>query len=247
MRQATVKSLTRCSQVPLDGTGGPHARLTVGGVDPKTGPVLELVQFPGGLQTVNANANFSSRLLRGDKNCNDSRYHGRAGLGELLHQACHERNVSEAIGRSTSVEFVAFHGQVERIALPVLGDGGHHVHVAADEANSAAARRRARVLDDEVRATRGELHLFDHERPALLGRVRCQSIQHVLGNQAFLRDQLGRKVLQVAGLANEFGQEIDVPLRLDAEAEGVACVMHCRQRLLEPLKFRFRGGFLALG
>ena len=103
------------------------------------------------------------------------------------------------------------HHELEGIHSPILGIGGNHVHVAADESERVCRRSvwgvGARVGDNEVTPALGKTHALHQQRAAIRDAVRLEELEDVRGRQILLGEEsLGRMVLEVLGLADELLQ-----------------------------------------
>lgn len=103
------------------------------------------------------------------------------------------------------------HHELEGIHSPILGIGGNHVHVAADESERVCWRSvwgvGARVGDNEVTPALGKTHALHQQRAAIRDAVRLEELEDVRGRQILLGEEsLGRMVLEVLGLADELLQ-----------------------------------------
>lgn len=95
-------------------------------------------------------------------------------------------------------------------ADPVGGIGSDDVHVAANEGDDAG-RVGARVLDDYVAAALSVGDVGDDEGAAAGGGAEGEEgVEDVAGDAVLLGDQIRGIVLDVAGLADDLGEEGDV-------------------------------------
>jgi hypothetical protein len=213
-------ALTSGFKGPRERAAGAEAGLRVGAVDPDDWAVLQSIHLARGHKLIHADTLDHPVLLINNHHDGHGAREGRALDGELEHELGEQGRVTQAVGRPTPVQLVTLDGQLERVTLPILRVGRHHVQVGADEPNRRSRRRGGRrtlVRDDDVAATLGERHTLYGERPAL-ARVWRQRCKHKVGCIVLAWDQvLRRVVLQGFGDTDKLREQGLVTIRIELD------------------------------
>ena len=190
-----------------------YARLTIRAVHPNHRPRFTVIQFSIRDESIDADPR-SIRLLARDEHARQRRIQLWLQLPELRENRRHQRHVSQAIRRPSTVQFIPIHRQFKRIHAPRFGIRRHDVHVTPRERQLFLLRRvraASRVPNHHVAPSLGVRHVFDLEHAPVFDAVRLQGLEDVFYRQIFARDvrRADAGVLKVSRLADESGQEVE--------------------------------------